>query len=514
MNKKFILLLLLSFHIQCAFSQQQCTTKGKDFWLGFMKNGDDVNLTELSVYISATQNTSGVLEIPGSSTTIPFAVNANSTIQLNIPNSTALFSTGIIENKGIHITAVNDISVFALNYREQTSDASLIFPTTNVGSKYRVLTIHGWSYEQGEEYLVVAIEDNSQVEITPVNGASTTINLNKGEAYQIIQSANLTGTLIEEVNGKKIAVFCGSVCDFIGNCDACDHLYEQMLPINRFGKHFITVPLATKAKDYFRILANYDNTQISINGSIITTLNAGEAYQFSSNISNYISCSSPVFIYQYAQGYLCDSVGDPFSVIVPPLEQSIEDITFNAFTSNVITDYYVNIVTQTAYTSLLLLDGNPVSFTPVPSYNNYSYAQVPIDSGTHQLYSPKGFLATVYGFGYAESYGYSAGFSMINLIDPPENIDVILELPNVITPNNDGSNDYFIPVNIEGIKSMNTTIYNRWGKIVYSTDKLNIEWDGKNNNQEVANGVYFYTCEYKGLNEKSYSVNGTVTVIN
>jgi hypothetical protein len=52
--------------------------------------------------------------------------------------------------------------------------------------------------------------------------------------------------------------------------------------------------------------------------------------------------------------------------------------------------------------------------------------------------------------------------------------EIKLELPNIITPNNDKSNDLFLPLQSKNIEKMNTQIYNRWGNMIYETDILQI----------------------------------------
>lgn len=77
------------------------------------------------------------------------------------------------------------------------------------------------------------------------------------------------------------------------------------------------------------------------------------------------------------------------------------------------------------------------------------------------------------------------------------------ELPNVFTPNGDNFNDFFVPLSYSesnpfaNVEKVDMTIYNRWGKIMYTTDDPAIKWDGKNqaNNEDCADGVYFYTCK-------------------
>ena len=74
-----------------------------------------------------------------------------------------------------------------------------------------------------------------------------------------------------------------------------------------------------------------------------------------------------------------------------------------------------------------------------------------------------------------------------------EDCTVELELPNIFTPNNDGKNDFFTPIFIKNIQSMETFIYNRWGKLIYETDELLINWYGEDNN----NGVYYYVIHFE-----------------
>lgn len=73
------------------------------------------------------------------------------------------------------------------------------------------------------------------------------------------------------------------------------------------------------------------------------------------------------------------------------------------------------------------------------------------------------------------------------------------ELPNVFTPNNDGYNDLFCPKNYvaSAVYSVEVTIMNRWGVVVYYTEEPAIEWDGKNQNtgQDCPAGTYYYVCQ-------------------
>ena len=66
-----------------------------------------------------------------------------------------------------------------------------------------------------------------------------------------------------------------------------------------------------------------------------------------------------------------------------------------------------------------------------------------------------------------------------------------LEIPNVITTNDDGKNDVF---KIEGLELFSTnklSIYNRWGKKVYEQENYTNTWNG----DSVNGGIYFYSLE-------------------
>jgi len=89
-----------------------------------------------------------------------------------------------------------------------------------------------------------------------------------------------------------------------------------------------------------------------------------------------------------------------------------------------------------------------------------------------------------------------------------------LSFPNVFSPNGDGKNDTFTPMNCPAfIKEAKMEIYGAHGQRVRTLTSGTIEWDGKDNNgRELASGTYYYvitvnferlepagsTKEYKG----------------
>ena len=85
-------------------------------------------------------------------------------------------------------------------------------------------------------------------------------------------------------------------------------------------------------------------------------------------------------------------------------------------------------------------------------------------------------------------------------------LDVDLFIPNVFTPNADGSNDVFFIRNLPQEPAINQlTITNRWGKQVFVSENYQNNWDGTG----AADGIYFYQLQVSG----DVAINGWVEII-
>jgi gliding motility-associated-like protein len=88
--------------------------------------------------------------------------------------------------------------------------------------------------------------------------------------------------------------------------------------------------------------------------------------------------------------------------------------------------------------------------------------------------------------------------------------DYSWDIPNVITPNGDGNNDFFV-LNYEGFgPCIELSIYNRWGTLIYQNANYKDDWYGKNQSgQKVSDGTYFYIINVCN----KASITGYITVI-
>lgn len=96
------------------------------------------------------------------------------------------------------------------------------------------------------------------------------------------------------------------------------------------------------------------------------------------------------------------------------------------------------------------------------------------------------------------------------IILPPCITNIVM--PNVFTPNNDGSNDLFKIISIDCANPKQLNIYNRWGQYIFSTT-TGFEWDGTYNGNSASDGVYYWTLEATSSNNDPISKTGFVHLL-
>lgn len=102
------------------------------------------------------------------------------------------------------------------------------------------------------------------------------------------------------------------------------------------------------------------------------------------------------------------------------------------------------------------------------------------------------------------AYGYSEGSYWVTVTDQcySDSLEVLIEkeftmpvadLPNIFTPNGDGTNDvYTTGTNFQDTQNFLCHIYNRWGNLMYKTENKSIDWKPK----KITDGVYFIVITY------------------
>lgn len=408
-------------------------TVGKDFWMGYMNNyGTYANTIDLQLFISGGTATTGQVDIPLQGWSQNFTVTPGTVTTVTVPTAMAHHVLNdVVQNMGVHITTQDTVSVFAINFHPYTADASKVLPVRSIGTEYIVSTFQGigGGFTLNSEFLIVATEDGTEVEITPsvatsgghAAGVPYLVQLNQGETYQVMAASNntdLSGSTIVATPSsgtcRPFAVFAGAQCTNIPNgCTACDHIFDQLLPTEAWGDEYYIVPFTGTSGYTYSVTARDNGTSVSVDGGAPFVLNAGQS-QFFNNVPTgvQVTGSSPIAVTQFMQGVTCSITGDPAMLSLNGDDQKISNVTFSTVTSAVINQHNLNVVVETADIGTVLLDGVPIAaglFSPFPANPLNSYAQVTIAQGSHNISAPNGVSAYVYGTGSAESYAYSVG---------------------------------------------------------------------------------------------------------
>lgn len=465
-------LFLLTFFSVITAQGQDFSNKGKDFWLAYPGHIDG-NSSRMALYISSTVNTTGTVFLPGGAT-IPFTVVANQATVVQI--SPAIYnvinpqSEGTFAGRGIHITSLQPVVVYAHILNQARSGSTLVLPTNTLGREYIATSYKSMANSNppngtvngsnaGSQFTIVGVEENTIVEITPSVGDAGavrfanipfTIVLNKGDVYQYRSTYNndITGTRIRTLSSstsscKPIAVFCGSPWTSLdcNNASGGDNLFLQLMPKSAWGKNYVTAPFADRQYDIFRVIVDDPNTVVTRNGVALnqTSLIGGTYYQFTSTSANVITSDKPIMVIQYMISQTCDTrnngntganapfPGDPEMIIINPIEQTLNDVTVVSARANLtppntnITKHFFTIIMKTDALNSLRIDGSPFTgnVTSIGT-SGYSYIHENVTASTaanpsHRITADSGFIALAYGMGAVESYGYNAGTNIIDL---------------------------------------------------------------------------------------------------
>lgn len=93
-------------------------------------------------------------------------------------------------------------------------------------------------------------------------------------------------------------------------------------------------------------------------------------------------------------------------------------------------------------------------------------------------------------------------------------VDCTPVMPNVFSPNGDGTNDVFAPGAVGAVEA-DVQIYDRWGKLVHSGDLLKQPWNGTDDrtNEPVPNGTYYYVLRLVDSSREGRELSGYFTVL-
>lgn len=432
------LIILLSL-VGHSYAQPQIQTMGTDFWISGVTHtnfDDDSSKVVIGVTIVAPEGPCSVTwGFPATGWDTTISVTPSSPQHLNSDNPlisifdfTRPRTSELIHRNSFHITSTGNIAVFAtvsgVAIWNAIRDVTLVLPTNALSDNYLIQTMP--STIEGAEFNIVATEDSTTVHILPTCATNTgrpagvpfSVTIPQaGQCLQIISAdtGDFSGTRVWTDAGKPIAVFQGNSNakitppSYPPNNDQGGIVYEQAIPVKYWGRHFLVPHSAVPwhMPDYIRVLAD-SSCNVMVNGTQ-HHLDAGESYSYFTTDNNgvdYIVADKRVSVallncpkWNTSSSFIYASM-----VNISPWEHSTSDCLFHTTFWGLVnyppvdSDIWLHIVTKTADTSVLTLDGSnaDLHFTPIAANPQFSHAKTTIQQ--HQQYhlhsdSPDGFTA-------------------------------------------------------------------------------------------------------------------------
>jgi hypothetical protein len=381
----------------------------------------------------------------------------------------------MLSSRAFRITSSEPIVVYQFNTRDPkfSNDASLLLPTSALGQTYRALSwpsgkpvsVIGAPADRGY-VTVVGTQPGTSVTVkvaqttlaggsvprtekdgtvTVTLGAFDVLNLEtEGSMSDFARSGDLTGSVITST--APVAVFVGTELSggYVGtppkappsgdgSTSTCclDHLEEQLLPVESYGKNFAVPRSPPRGRSFieqdsirFMGVAARATVKTSLpapNDSF--TLEPGQIRDLLT-ISDFVAeATEPVAIGQVllSAGYTEEGIGDPSLSIMPAIDQFRRDYIFlvpGGWKRN----YIAMAMPEGA---ALKLDGSVFTTCAAPAPmgtiagTKYVALRCDMSEGAHTITGDKPFGIVAYGYGNAGSYAFVGGSNVRKIYTPP-----------------------------------------------------------------------------------------------
>lgn len=416
MNKLKTTTAILAVATSLAFSG---TASANTLYFQMNPNYDTGGTRQLIVF-GPTNATGTVIGASGFSE--DFNLGEEGFAVITVPTSDQL-SANTIQARGFRVASESSISGYYLSRRPQSTDMTYLIDGDKLGTDYFVL---GYYATLNDQMSVQATEDNTKITFSPKGAASFEVTLNAGETYMYAANTNLTGSRV--VSDKPITLFSGNQCTNIpAGVSACDHIVEQMPSVDALSSSYLLAqtPRTGTLGNVMRVVATVDATEVSVNGSVVATLNAGDYYEGRVAGGIEVTANNPILVGQYLIGQgQANANTDPAMTIVPGSDQWLKSYVFA--TPSGAADFptdFVSIVIQTSSLGSLTIDGvvaDATLFNPLGS-TLYSYGNIDVSAttGPFSITADTPFQLLLSGFDSYDSYFTYGGAAFAPGASPP-----------------------------------------------------------------------------------------------
>lgn len=377
-----------------------------------LHNGPDKNPFSVSIGTVSPANIRIQIEALSYDTSFTLGERASVSIPLPlavIPNKTGLSSNSVI------ISSDAPIAVTALSSRFQCTEAFALQPVSRLGRAYVVSSYTKLASDLTGLFSIVGLSNGTMIRVRGPQSSMAwhrelaegiDIVLNRGQVWTYVApfsangSSDPTGTLITAT--QPVSVISGHSCAYVpAKVEACNPLYEQLLPISSFGLITFVPPLHGRAGSNVRVMATAQIATVAING-INKTINEQGFSEISrdGNEPLEIRADSPVQVALFGRGFKSiDSVGDPFMIMIPSTDQYARE-QLATMPTEPDWKHYVTLICPPGHTSSVLINGVVVpSSTFTTHASGFRYASVLSAPGSHLITSDKPIGLFIHGIG-------------------------------------------------------------------------------------------------------------------
>lgn len=442
--------------------------EGTSFVVGFMANeilevGED---PRVQVFISSQFDATVTISSPLISP-VTYTVPANTVRVFSMNAMQVVNASEQVSPKAIFIEADVPIVVYTLNTLALSTDSYTAIPIKHCGTDYYTVNRPTDWYRPGRtpnpldraprvgEFMVMATEDGTDVVITPrvrtkggrAANQSFNVKLNKGDCYLVQAHAtrhggdDLTGSSINA--SLPVAVLSGHMRSSVPTDSSIskDHLVEQLPPVNKWGRTYATSPFAQiQRPDAFRIVGSRNDQTIRLTtrfgSSTVTLSSPGQWRDTVLKEPVYWSSDEPFLLTQFMSSSTSGAYGDPAMVIVPPVEQFVNQSLFQfpvleeSGLDNQQYFYFINLVAEASALSTLRVNATPVT-TIAPQIRTQTipgtslhWATLQLSEGAFMMQADTGLYSGVmYGTSVVDSYANMIGVAYdsvrVNDVSPP-----------------------------------------------------------------------------------------------
>lgn len=368
--------------------------------------------------------------------------------------ASGLIGTGI--GKSFQITSDVPVVTYQINPygggNTAITGASLLLPTSAWDTNYVAVNAAPQTTES-PSMNIIAAEDNTTVKMlpraavlggngVPASPANTefTMTLSKGQQAQIIQNAELTGSILQ--SDKPIGLMGGNPCMNVpSGTSFCDHGEQMIPPVRALGSEYAAVqfkPRVAGDAAYWRIVGAIDGTTLTYSADVggPATINAGESVMFESGSPFVVKSQDvdhPFLFFTYMSGSegAESGYGDPeFVVSVPPAQYMNSYVFFTDPTYPETSIVVIRNKLNDTFREVNLDCAGPLAgWQPVGDYE-WTRADISVgnflpagqcQNGRHEIESEGPFGLWVWGWGTPNttsftanvSYGYPGGMNVL-----------------------------------------------------------------------------------------------------